>query len=164
MTCFPHWKRIYVLSHDCDKCYTHTHFRVLQLTAHYNCLGPLTVDQFLGPIRQIHAWTECHQVLKAPQHGDRCCIVAKSCPALCTPWIAAHHASLSFTISRVCSNSCPLSQWCHPTVSFCATLFSFVLQSFPESGSFPMSCLFASGGQIIGASASASFLPKNIQS
>ena len=83
MTCFPHWTRIYVLSHDCDKCYSH--FRGSQLTAHYNYLGPLTVDQFLGPIRQTHAWTECHQVLKAPQHGDRCYIVAKSCPPLCNP-------------------------------------------------------------------------------
>ena len=88
MTCFPHWKRIYVLSHDCDKCYSH--FRGSQLTAHYNYLGPLTVDQFLGPIRQTHAWTECHQVLKAPQQGDRCCIVAKSCPPLCNPMDLQH--------------------------------------------------------------------------
>ena len=55
-----------------------------------------------------------------------------------------------------CSNSCPLSQWCHPTFSFC-------LQSFPASRSFLMSQLFASGGQSIRASAKASFLPKNIQ-
>ena len=64
---------------------------------------------------------------------------------------------------RVCSNSCPLNWWCYPTLSSSATLFSFCLQSFPESGSFPMSWLFASGGQSIGASASASVLPMNIQ-
>ena len=63
----------------------------------------------------------------------------------------------------VCSNSCPLSQWCHSTISFSVTLFSFCPQFFSASGSFPMSWLFASGGQSIGASASASVLPMNIQ-
>ena len=55
--------------------------------------------------------------------------------------------------SRICSNSCPLSWWCHPTISSSAALFS-CLQSFPASGSFPMSWLFASGSQSIGVSAS----------
>ena len=62
---------------------------------------------------------------------------------------------------RVYSNSCPLSQWCHPTISSSVVPFSFRLQSFPASGSFPMSQSFASGGQSIGASASASVLPMN---
>ena len=57
---------------------------------------------------------------------------------------------------RVCSNSCPLSWWCNLTISSSAIPFSFCLQSFPASGSFPMNWLFASGGQSIGASASAS--------
>ena len=64
--------------------------------------------------------------------------------------------------SRAYSNSCPLSRWCHPTISFSVIPFS-CLQSFPASGSFQMSQLFASGGQSIGASASASVLPMNIQ-
>ena len=63
----------------------------------------------------------------------------------------------------VCSNSCPLSQWCHPTISFSVIHFSSCLQSFPASGSFPVSQLLASGGQSIGTSASASVLPVNIQ-
>ena len=63
----------------------------------------------------------------------------------------------------ICSNSCPLSQWCHPTISPSVIPFSFCLQSFPESGSFPMSQLFTSGGQCIGAPASASVIPMNIQ-
>ena len=63
----------------------------------------------------------------------------------------------------VCSNSCPLSQWCHPTISSSVAPFSSCPQSFPESGSFPMSWLFESGSQIIGDSASASVLPMNIQ-
>ena len=64
---------------------------------------------------------------------------------------------------RVYSNSCPLSRWCHPTVSSSVVPFSFCLQSFPASGSFQMSQFFASGGQSIGVSASASVLPMNIQ-
>ena len=53
----------------------------------------------------------------------------------------------------VCSNSCPLSQWYHPTISSSVTPFSFCLKSFPASGTFPMNQLFASDGQSIGASA-----------
>ena len=63
----------------------------------------------------------------------------------------------------VYSNSCPLSWWCHPTISSSVVPFSFRLQSFPTSGSFQMSQFFASGGQIIGVSASASVLPMNIR-
>ena len=59
-----------------------------------------------------------------------------------------------------CSNSCPWSQWCHPAISS-VTPFSSCLQSFPASGSFPMSQLFSSGGQSIGVSASV--LPMNVQ-
>ena len=65
--------------------------------------------------------------------------------------------------SGVCSNSCPLSRWCHPTISSSVTPFFSCLQSFPASGSFPMSWLFASGSQSIGASALALVLPMNIQ-
>ena len=63
---------------------------------------------------------------------------------------------------RVCSNSCPLSQWCHPTISSSVIPFSH-LQSFTASGSFPMNQFFASGGQRIKTSTSASVLPTNIQ-
>ena len=63
---------------------------------------------------------------------------------------------------RACSNSCLLSQWCHPTISSSVFPFSSRLQSFPESGSLLMSQLFASGGQSIGASVSASVLPMNM--
>ena len=64
---------------------------------------------------------------------------------------------------RVYPNSCPSSQWCHPTISSSVVSFSSRIQSFPASGSFPMSQLFASGGQSIGVSASASVLPMNTQ-
>ena len=61
------------------------------------------------------------------------------------------------------SNSCPLSRWCHPTISSSVVPFSSRLQSYPASGSFPMSQFFTSGGQSAGISASASVLPVNIQ-
>ena len=64
---------------------------------------------------------------------------------------------------RVYPNSRPLSQWCHPTISSSVIPFSSCLQSFPESGSFPMSQLFASDGQSIGVSTSTSVLPMNTQ-
>ena len=63
---------------------------------------------------------------------------------------------------RACSNSCLSSQWCHPTIS--SSFIPFYFQSFPASRSFPMSPFFASSGQSIGVSASASVLPKNIHS
>ena len=63
----------------------------------------------------------------------------------------------------VYSNSCPLSQWCHPAISSSVVPFSSHLQSFPALGSFQMSQFFTSGGQSIGVSASASVLPVNIQ-
>ena len=89
-----------------------------------------------------------------------------------TPWTAACQASLSVTKQHIkthihesmsCSNSCPLSQWCRPTISSSVIPFSYHLQSFPESGSFPMSQFFPSGDQSIRVSDSASVLPMNIQ-
>ena len=78
-------------------------------------------------------------------------------------WTAAHQAFLSLTISWSFPSSCLLTRWCHRTISSSVALFSFCIQSFPGSASFPMSWLFASGGQSIGASASASVLPMSIQ-
>ena len=74
------------------------------------------------------------------------------------------HARLPYPspTPRAYSNSCPSSQWCHPIISPSVVPFS-CLQSFPASGSFPVSHFFASGGQSIGVSASASVLPMNIQ-
>ena len=90
--------------------------------------------------------------------------VTQSCPALwdrmdCS---TAKLPCLSPT-PRAYSNSCPSSQWCHSTISCSVIPFSSCLQSFPASGSFPVSQSFASGGQSIGVSASASILPVNIQ-
>ena len=80
-----------------------------------------------------------------------------------TPWTEAHQASLSVTNSQSLFNSSPLSRWCHPTISSPVIPFSFHLQSFPASGSFPRNRFFTSCGQRFGISASASVLPVNIQ-
>ena len=80
-----------------------------------------------------------------------------------SPWTTACQASLSITNSKACSNSCPSSQWCHPTISSSVFPFSSCLQSFPASGSFLMNWLFTLGDQSIGVSASASVFPMNIQ-
>ena len=93
-----------------------------------------------------------------------CCSVTKLCLILCnlvddsTPDSSVLHLS-----PRVSSDLCPLSWWCHPTISSFVAPFSLCLQSFPASGSFPMSQLFPSGGQSTGTSASTSVLPVNIQ-
>ena len=82
------------------------------------------------------------------------------------PWTAACQAPLSSTLSQsllkfICS--CSLSWWCYLTISYSATRFFFCLQSFPASGSLPVSQLFIWGGQNNAASASVTVLPMNIQ-
>ena len=95
------------------------------------------------------------------------CVVAVSSHSVVSNSLRPHglkHHSFSCPLSPgVCSNSCPLSRWCHPTISSSVVSFSSCLQSFPASGSFQMSQLFTSGGPSIGVSASASVLPVNIQ-
>ena len=92
-----------------------------------------------------------------------CCSVISCVQHFVIWWTVAHGLPCPSLSHGVCSDSCPLSLWRHPTISFSATLFSSYLQSFPASGSFLMSRLFTSGGQSIGSSASASVLPMNIQ-
>ena len=91
-----------------------------------------------------------------------CCSVSQSCQTLCD--LMNCRLLCPSPSPGGCTNSCPLSQWCHPTISSSVVSFSFCPQSFPGSGSFLMSQLLASGGQSTGASASASVLPMNIQS
>ena len=85
--------------------------------------------------------------------------VAQLCLTFATLWTAAHQASLSSPTPGAYSNSCPLSRWCHSTISF--SLIPCFSQSFPASRAFQISQFFTSGGQNIGVSASA--LPMNIQ-
>ena len=87
----------------------------------------------------------------------------QSCLTFCYPMDCSTRLPCTSPTPRDCSDSCPSSQWCHPTISFSIVPFSSCFLSFPTSGSFPMSQFFASGGQSTGVSASASVLPMNIQ-
>ena len=102
-------------------------------------------------------WTEAFGKLKDSWLQEYSCFsVAKLCPTLCDPHGLQHTSLPCPPLSpRVYSNSCPLSWWCHPTISSSATPFSSCPQSFPASGSFPVSWLFGSGGQSTGTSTSA---------
>ena len=90
------------------------------------------------------------------------CSVSKWCRTLQPQGLQHTRLPCPSLSPGVCSNSCPLSQWCRPTNSSSAAPF-FCLPSFPASGSFPLNQLFTSGGRNIGASASVSVLPMNIQ-
>ena len=89
--------------------------------------------------------------------------VPQSCPTLQPHGLQHARPPCPSPTPRACSNSCPLSQWCNPTISSSVIPFFSRLQSFPASGSFPVSKFFASGSQSIGVSVSASVLPMNTQ-
>ena len=99
--------------------------------------------------------TCAHSKLSSVQFSS----VTQSCPTLCDPM----NRSMPSAILRVYSNSCPLSHWCHSAISSSVVPFSSCPQSLPASGSFPMSHLFAWGGQSIGVSALVSVFPMNTQ-
>ena len=88
--------------------------------------------------------------------------VAQSCPTLRPHGLQHPRPPCSSPTPRAYSNSCPLSQWCHPTISSSVVPFSSCLQYFPASGSSPVSQFFTSTGQSTGVSPSASVLPMNI--
>ena len=94
-----------------------------------------------------------------------CCSVAQSCPTLCEAmdWSMPAFLPCPSLSPGACSNSCPLSQWCHPTIASSVVPFASCPPSFPALGSFPVSWLFASSGQSVGTSVFASVLPMNIQ-
>ena len=109
------------------------------------------LERYLGTLSHVLKWCKFSSVQSLSRDQ-----------LFTTPWTAAYQASLPSPTPRAGSNSCPLSQWCHPTISSSLISFSW-LQSFPASGSFQMSQFFARGGQSIGTSASASVLPMTIQ-
>ena len=123
--------------------------------------------QGIFPIQESNlGLPNCRQILYHLSHhrSKNSCSVAQLCPTLCNLMdcntrglpVLHHFQSLLKLVA-------PLSQWCHPTIASSVIPFSSFLQSFSASGSFLMSQLFVSGGQSIGASASASVLPMNIQ-
>ena len=114
----------------------------------------------------LHTVTELRftcSSLKNPIPRDKCQVKGKTALSRRMAILGRRQTHEPKNNPRVCSNLCPLSQWCYLIISSSATLFSCP-QSFPVSESFPMSQLFISGGQSIGTSASVSVLPMNIHS
>ena len=109
-----------------------------------------------GRERKIYNWVFLGGIANI---NDQFRSVTQSCPTLWPHGLKRTRLPCSSSTPGVYSNSCPLSQWCHPTISSSVMPFSSHLQSFPASGSFQMSHLFPSGGQSTGVSASASVLP-----
>ena len=105
----------------------------------------------------------CKEPLQLNNKKTSYCSVPKLCLTLRSHWLQHTRLPCLPLSPRVCSNSCALSQWCYLTTSSSDAPFSFCLKSFPASGSFPDSKLFASGGQSTGDSASASVPAMNIQ-
>ena len=114
-----------------------------------------TIDYYSAIKKNRKSWDLQHELTL-----NESISVSQSFRTLCdpmdcsTPGLPVHHQLHEFN-----PNSCPLSRWCHPTISSSNVPFSSCPQSFPESGSFPTSQLFSLGGYRIGASASASVLP-----
>ena len=133
--------------------------------------GLLRIESSYRSTSKEREWVWVLERTSVVLHGN-CLIVVQSLSLvdLCNPWCVKslmcwHHIRLlCLPLSPgVCSNTCPLCWWCHPAISSSVIPFSSCPQSFPASGSFPMSQLFISGGQSTGASVSASILPLNIQ-
>jgi len=132
----------------------------------------MNLGKLLEIVRDREAWcATAHGVAKSwIQHCNwttttvySVSLVTQSCPTLRSHGLQHARLPCPPPTPRACSNSCPSSQWCDPIILSSVTLFSSCPQSFPESGSFPIHQFFSSGGQSLGASASASVLPVNIQ-
>ena len=130
---------------------------------HLTSYGSRSHLSFRSLVSASAKWTLCCSssmgafvVLQGAHFSTCCCLVTKSCLTLGPHGLQHTRLPRPSLSPRVCSNSCPLSRWCYLTISSSATLFSSCPQSFPASGSSPVSQLFASGS--IGASASASVL------
>ena len=144
----PDW-----LADDCDSCNTTLLFHHQPIRGRSNIQQP---SPHILPMKTLSPEPSTSLGFLSPSHLFSLLVLVQSLSRVwlfVTPWTA----SPSFT----CSNWCPLSWGCHPTISSSVGPFSSCLQSFPTSGSFPVSWLFTSGGQSIGASASV--LPVNIQ-
>ena len=132
------------------------------LTSPHKSLIFLMVSRMVNPFQEVFTCLQPDPLEELRSMAAVCWAVTQLCLSLFDPM---DYSMLVFSpdSTGVCSNSCPLSWWCYLTILSSAALFSSYPQSFPASGSFPMIWLFASGGQIIGPSASTSVLPMDIQ-
>ena len=149
----PDW-----LADDCDSCNTTLLFHHQPSRGRSNIQQP---SPHILPMKTLSPEPSMSLGFLSPSHLFALLVLVQS---LSRVWLWPHGRLPRPSPSLgICSNSCPLSWGCHPTISSSVGPFSSCLQSFPTWGSFPVSWLFTSGGQSIGASASASVLPMNIQ-
>ena len=125
-------------------------------------VGPLPNHRVLKFWINVSEYTHTLSVSLIPISGVSVQLLSRV-QFFATPWTTVCQASLSITNSRSPPKPMSIESWCHPTISSSVVPFSSCPQSFPASGSFQMSQLFASGGQSIGVSASTSVLPMNTQ-
>ena len=118
---------------------------------------------FETEIIKLHSLSTSTLSLQRTEYHNQFSSVAQSCLTLRPHRLQHTRLPYLSPTPGAFSNSCPLTPWCHPTTSSSVVPFSWCLQSFPASGSFPMNQFFASSSQNIGVSASASVLPVNIQ-
>ena len=150
------------LGFNCEipmKLYYFLHFiqRIIFLT-HFWITFLIVNFEFYRPAKSRYLWS--WHIVVNPSVQFSCAVVSDSL----RPHESQHaRPPCPSPTPKVHSNSCPSSWWCHPAISSSVVPFSSCPQSLPASGSFPMSQLFAWGGQSIGVSASASVLPMNIQ-
>ena len=132
---------------------------------HTNFIWPVSVLLFKNSLSSTRELREDPVKQLSPTQGAmlQFSSVAQSCPTLWPHEPQHARPPCPSQNPAVHPNPCPLSRWCHPTISSYVIPFSPCPQTFPASGSFPMSQLFASAGQNIGVSASTSVLPTNIQ-
>ena len=163
-------KQLILCQHSSDSRMINGDFSVFVVV---NCCPQIMCHLLIKHFQQTHTHTHTH----TPQHKQEKVQLTDSRSLISSVQFSrsvmsyslwprgVQHARLPCpsSTSGACSNSCPLSWWCHPTISSSVFPSSSCLQSFPASGSFPMSQFFASGDQSIGGSASASVLSMNIQ-
>ena len=118
--------------------------------------------------RKLHfifwsGFVTCRILVPQTDSYHYCCSVAHLCPTVCAHGLQHTRPPCTSPSPKVCPSLCPLHRWCHPDISSSDALFSFCPQSFPASGTFPMSHLFASHDQNTRVSASASVLLMSIQ-
>ena len=129
------------------------------------CFGLLEINSLSITFHRTHALFPGSEVESFPFscYSVQFSSVTQSCLTLRPHGLQQARLPCPSPAPRACTNLCPLSRWCHPTISSSVVPFSSSRQSFPASRSFPVSQFFAWGGQSSGSSASASVLPMNIQ-
>ena len=141
----------------------HPNLNSMSQIVNHEKFQPYSWLSYLRVKSEIHRYSKSLPSLGQINMSFQFSSVTQSCLTLRPQGLQHSRPPCPSPTPRACSDSCPLSRWCHPTISSSVIPISSYLQSFPVSTSFPMSQFFASGGQSTGVSALPSVLPMNIQ-